>query len=323
MTRGIGAIWKVNRGLLVLLGIVAVTGVINFFVINQRAFLNFYYLPVVFGAYTMGLRKGVYSAALSCAIVVGIALLNDQQFGSNDPESWMRWLDLGTWGCFLILTSYVVGTLYELKESQLREIRDAYQGIIQIMAKFIDSVDRYTENHSRRVSDYSVEIARTLRLPEPEIEDIRIGAFLHDIGKVDISTDVLRKAAGLTDEEMVEMKQHVDRGETMVRSMGGILKHVIPMVAYHHERWDGTGYKGLKGAQIPLGARIIAVADTFDAIVIDRAYRKGRTHEQAIKIIGEESGKQFDPAIVKVFLQLYGAEAGFDAALESAGSRAA
>jgi putative nucleotidyltransferase with HDIG domain len=317
----LGTAWQVNRGLLVLLSIVAVTGGINFFGINQRAFLNFYYLPVVFGAYTMGLRKGVYSAVLSCTIVIGIALLNDAQFGSNDPESWMRWLDLGTWGCFLILTSYVVGTLYEQKENQLREIRDAYQGIIQIMAKFIDSVDRYTENHSRRVADYSVEIARGLRLSEADIEDIRIGAFLHDIGKVDVSTEVLRKAAGLTEEEMNEMRQHVDKGESMVRSMGGILKHVIPMVAFHHERWDGGGYKGLRGEEIPLGARIIAVADTYDAIVIDRAYRKARTHDQAIRILREESGRQFDPDVVKVFLDLY--EVAVEDEPAGAGQRAA
>ncbi|HTK31881.1 MAG TPA: HD-GYP domain-containing protein [Candidatus Saccharimonadaceae bacterium] len=312
MTRKrIETLWRINRGLGVLLGIVLITGTINFFVINQRAFLNFYYLPVVFGAYTMGLRKGVYSALLSCAIVFGIALANESQFGgTSDPEAWMRWLDLGTWACFLVLTSYIVGSLYEEKESQFREIRDAYQGIIQIMSKFIDSVDRYTENHSRRVADYAVEIGRTMGLSEGQVEDVRVGAYLHDIGKVDISTEVLRKAAGLTDDEMVEMRRHVDKGETMVRSMGGILKHVIPMVAYHHERWDGTGYKGLKGDEIPLGARIIAVADTYDAIVIDRAYRKGRTHAEAVKIIRDESGTQFDPAVVAVFLQLYAADAG-------------
>jgi putative nucleotidyltransferase with HDIG domain len=299
---------NVHGGLLVLLSIVAVTGIINFFVVNQRAFLNFYYLPVVFGSYTMGLRRGVYSALLACGIVLGIAYLNEHQFHGVDAESWMRWLDLGTWACFLILTSYVVGSLYEQKESQLHEIRDAYQGIIEIMSKLIDSVDRYTENHSRRVAEFASEIARAMGMKESDVEDIRIGAFLHDIGKVDVSTEVLRKAARLTDEEMAEMKLHVDKGEVMVRSMGGILKHVIPMVAYHHERWDGKGYKGLKGEEIPVGARIIAVADTYDAIVIDRAYRKGRTHEQAVRIVAQESGRQFDPAVVEVFLKLYGAE---------------
>jgi putative nucleotidyltransferase with HDIG domain len=253
----------------------------------------------------MGLRKGVYSALLSSAIVFAIATVNRHMYGGDDAEAWMRWLDLGTWACFLTLTSYVVGSLYEEKESQLRDIQQAYKGILEIMSKFIDSVDRYTENHSRRVADFSIEMARTMGLSEDAVENIRVGAYLHDIGKVDISTEVLRKAAGLTEEEMIEMRRHVDVGERMVRSMGGILKHVIPMVAYHHERWDGTGYKGLKGEDIPIGARIIAVADTYDAIVTDRAYRKGRRPAQAMKVIRDASGSQFDPEVVDVFLRLY------------------
>lgn len=297
--------WRVNGGLLVLLGIVAVTGVINFFVVNQRAFLNFYYLPVVLGAYLLGRRKGVYSALLSCLIVYAIAWMNEAKFVAGEGEAWMRWLDLGTWGCFLVLTSYVVGSLYDIKEAQLKELQDAYQGVVEIMAKFIDSVDSYTENHSRRVADYSVQIARAMELPALEVENIRVGAFLHDVGKIDVSTGVLRKAAGLSADEYAEMKLHVDKGEQLVRSVGGILKHVIPMVAYHHERWDGTGYKGLVGESIPLGARIIAVADTYDAIVTSRAYREGRTHDEALAIIQSEAGKQFDPRVVKVFLTAF------------------
>ena len=294
--------WHVSGGLLVLLGIVAVTGVINFFVVNQRAFLNFYYLPVVLGAYLLGRKKGVYSALLSCAIVYAIAWMNESNFPGDESEAWMRWLDLGTWGCFLVLTSYIVGSLYDVKEAQLQELQHAYQGILEIIAKFIDSVDRYTENHSRRVADYAVRIAQAMQLLPGEVEDIRVGAYLHDVGKIDVSTDVLRKASGLTAAEYAEMQKHVDKGEDLVRSVGGILKHVIPMIAYHHERWDGTGYKGLVGENIPLGARIIAVADTYDAIVTTRAYREGRTHEEALAIIQNEAGKQFDPRVVKVFL---------------------
>jgi putative nucleotidyltransferase with HDIG domain len=296
---------RVHRGLMVLLAIVAVTGVINFFVVNQRAFLNFYYLPVVFGAYTLGLRRGFYSAVLAVAIVYSIALMNEHQFATTVGETWMRWLDLGTWGGFLLLTSYLVGSLYEEKQRQVAEIQAAYQGILEIMTKFIDSVDHYTQNHSRRVADYAVEVARALGLGETEVEDIRVGAWLHDIGKVDISMDVLRKAAGLTPEELEEMRRHVETGEKMVRSMGGILKHVIPMVAYHHERWDGTGYHGLTGPEIPVGARVIAVADTFDAIVSDRPYRRAKSHVEAINVIRQETGRQFDPEVVEEFLKLY------------------
>jgi putative nucleotidyltransferase with HDIG domain len=299
-------LWRINRGLLVLLGIVAGTGLINFFVINQRAFLNFYYLPVVFGAYTLGVRRGVYSAVLASAIVFGIAWMNDQHFVAG-ADVWMRWIDLGTWAGFLVLTAFVVGSLHEQKDSQMKELQQAYKGILELMGKFIDSADRYTENHSRRVAEYAVAVARSLKLSEEEVEDVRVGAYLHDVGKVDVSADVLRKAAGLSDDEMQEMQRHVDHGVQMVRSVGGILRNVIPMVAFHHERWDGTGYKCIQGDAIPIGARIIAVADTYDAIVTDRPYRAGRTHEQALAVLREESGRQFDPRVVRAFLALYAA----------------
>jgi len=309
VSRALRRLWRSSRGLVVLLGIAGVTAVVHFAVVNPRAFLHFYYLPVVLAAYTMGRRRGVHAALLSCAIVLTSAAMNDARFAAPEAETWMRWLDLGTWACFLVLTSFLIGSLYEVKHQQVGELKDAYRGVLEIMSKLIDSADRYTENHSRRVADHSVEMARRLGLSETEIEDIRVGAFLHDIGKVDISADVLGKAAGLTPEEMDEMRGHVDKGERLVRSVGGILRHVLPMVAYHHERWDGTGYKALQGEEIPLGARIIAVADSFDAIVTDRAYRKGRTREEAIEILQEASGTQFDPLVVEVFLQLHGTRA--------------
>ena len=310
--------WRVHRGLVVLLGIVLVTGAINFLVLNQRAFLNFYYLPVVLGAYLLGMRDGVMSALVSSGIVVLLALTNVTHFAQTDTEWWMRWLDIGTWSGFLILTSYVVGRLYQQKEAQMRDLQDAYRGILEILPRLIDAVDQQTENHSRRVADYAVEIARELGLDEGEVEDIRVGAFLHDIGKVEVSAEVLRKAAALTPEEAREMQRHVDSGERMVRSMGAVLKHVIPIVAYHHERWDGLGYKGLAGEQIPIGARIVAVADTYDAIVSDRPYRRGRSAAEAVRIIQEGRGLHFDPQVVDAFVALYGDAAMPDAAAQAA-----
>jgi len=297
-------LWRVNFGLLVLLAIVVVTGLINFFAVNQRAFLNFYYLPVVLGAYWLGRKRGVYSALLSCAIVFTIARF-DKTFAGTDPELWMRWLDLGTWGCFLVLTSYVVGSLYDAKEAQLVELNHAYQGILHIMSKFIDSIDRQTENHSRRVAERSVAVARALKLPEEEVELIRVGGLLHDIGKIEISTEVLLKATALAPHEAAEMRGHVEAGERLLDSVGGVLRHVVPIVAYHHERWDGTGYKGLIGENIPLGARIVAIADSYDAMITDRPYRNGRSHDEAIDEIVLSSGTQFDPRLVEVFLNTF------------------
>jgi len=235
-----------------------------------------------------------------------MALVDQARFSFGAKDAMMYWLELGTWGAFLILTAFVVGSMYERQQRQVRDLKQAYRGTIEIMGQFIDSVDRHTENHSHRVADYCVEVARELGLSEVEVEDVRVGAFLHDIGKVEISTDVLRKAAELTDDEMREMRRHVDTGEAMVQKLGGILKHVIPMVAFHHERWDGTGYKCLKGEEIPIGARIIAVCDTYDAIVTDRPYRQGRTHEAALRVIIDERGRQFDPKVVDTFVRLFG-----------------
>jgi putative nucleotidyltransferase with HDIG domain len=290
---------------LILLGIVMGIGVIHFFSVNERALLNFYYLPVVLGSWWLGRHRGVHAALLSCGIAFGIAFRNETHLAGAEAEIWSRWVDFGTWGGFLILTGYIVGALHDQKEAQFRELRSAYAGILEIMGKFIDSVDRYTENHSRRVATISVTLAERLALSRTEIEDIRVGAFLHDIGKVEVSTDLLHKASGLTAAEYAEMQRHVDQGEQLVRSVGGILRRVIPLVAYHHEHFDGTGYKGLVGENIPLGARIIAVADAYDAIVSDRAYRQGRTHQEALHIIQEESGKQFDPRVVEAFAQAY------------------
>jgi putative nucleotidyltransferase with HDIG domain len=304
MKRVLVKLWRDNGSLLILLGIVSATGVINLTMAQQRAFLNLYYLPVILGAYRLGRRHGVYSAMMSCLIVFMIALVDGRRFGS-EAENWMRWLDLATWGCFLILTSYVVGTLYDLKEAQVRDLNHAYQGILEIMSKFIDTIDRATENHSRRVAEYSVEIARALRLGPREIEYIRVGALLHDIGKIEISTEVLLKATALDAHELAEMRRHVDSGEQMLSSVGGILRDAVPMVAFHHERWDGKGYKGLAGRAIPLGARIIAITDAYDAMTSDRPYRKSMTHDEALAAIQEESGKQFDPQIVSVFLATF------------------
>ncbi len=307
MRQALARLWRVNGGLLVLLSIVAVTGVVNFFVVNPRAFLNFYYLPVLFGAYRLGGRKGVLAALLSSAFVVGIALMNPDQFGA-EREPWMRWLDIGTWGCFLVLTSYMVGSLYDLKQAQLQELRQAYQGVVEIMAKFIDSVDRFTHDHSRRVADYSVELATAMGLSNAEIENVRVAAFLHDVGKIDVSTEVLSRAARGAPGEGGEAASAPEASERLVRSVGGILRHVIPMVSAHRERWDGTGYHGLKGESIPLGARIISVADAYDAMVTDRPYRKGRSHYEAMEIIREASGTQFDPQVVEVFLRVFSAK---------------
>ena len=183
----------------------------------------------------------------------------------------------------------------------MTELRETYNGILMILRHFI-SKDQYTENHSWRVSIYATRIAARLDLEEDRLEDIRAAALLHDIGKLDISRDILYKAARLTEAEFNEMKTHVERGVRLLEPVGGSLRRILPIVLGHHDRWDGTGYHDVKGNAIPLEARIIAVADSYDAMTSDRPYLKGMSFIEARDVLKEKAGKDFDPTVVEAFL---------------------
>jgi putative nucleotidyltransferase with HDIG domain len=274
-------------------------------VVNQQAFLDVYFLPVAWASWRLGRRAGALIAISSAAIVFASAWMDHELFSHPDLPDWMRWTDLGLWAGFLFLTSAAVSVLAGRERRHVEQVRAVYIGVLEIMAKFIDSIDRSTDNHSRRVAERCIEVARHLGVPEADIETLRVGAYLHDIGKVEVSADVLRKAAALTDAERAEMERHVEYGSAMISRLGGLLEGVVPLVLYHHERWDGRGYKSLRGESIPLGARILAVCDTYDAIVADRPYHKGAPHQHAIEILRAETGLQFDPTVVDAFLELY------------------
>jgi len=169
----------------------------------------------------------------------------------------------------------------------------------------IDAKDPYTKGHSTAVSRYSEALARAINLPENEVQRIALGAQLHDVGKIGIPENVLRKTDKLTDEEWEIMKQHPTIGAEKVLAPNPGLRDLIPMVKYHHEKLDGTGYpSGLKGDEIPLEARIISIADVFHALVSDRPYRKGMPLEKACAILKEGAGKYWDSDLVRHFLAI-------------------
>jgi putative nucleotidyltransferase with HDIG domain len=176
---------------------------------------------------------------------------------------------------------------------------------IQMMAQAVDIKDPYTSGHSQRVSRYAVRLGRALGLSEEEVERIRIGGFLHDIGKIGISGRVIRKPGKLTVEEKALMNHHSSVSADIIEGLK-ILSESTKMVRHHHEHRDGSGYPdGLKGEEIPLGSRIILVADAFDALTTDRPYRKGRPRDQAVAVIRENAGPQFDPAVVDALERIY------------------
>jgi putative nucleotidyltransferase with HDIG domain len=172
---------------------------------------------------------------------------------------------------------------------------------LAILAKFIDAVDSYTQDHSLRVSNLAGWIAAEMGLTTKEIENVRAAGLLHDVGKIDISLEVLKKAAALDEKEWAHIKTHVAKGTAILEPVGGLLRGIVPLVEFHHECYDGSGYLGLVGEAIPLGARILAIADSYDAMVCDRPYRAGRTTAEAIKEVERCSGTHFDPQVVEVF----------------------
>ncbi len=175
--------------------------------------------------------------------------------------------------------------------------------VVTSLANTIDAKDTYTKGHSTFVSRYSEALARAIGLPENEVERIRLGAMLHDIGKIGIPENVLRKPTKLTDEEWEIMKQHPTIGADKVLAPNESLRDLIPMVKYHHEHYDGSGYPyGLKGEEIPLSARIVAIADAYHALVSDRPYRKGMGVEKACEILKMGANVQWDKELVRQFI---------------------
>lgn len=177
--------------------------------------------------------------------------------------------------------------------------------VVTSLASAIDAKDEYTKGHSSSVSRYSEALARALNLPEKDVERIKLGALLHDIGKIGIPENVLKKPSKLTDEEWEIMKQHPTIGAEKVLMPNESLHDLIPIVKYHHEHWDGSGYpEKLKGEDIPLAARIVSVADAYHALISDRPYRKGMSNEKACEILKVGAGIQWDKNLVREFINI-------------------
>jgi HD-GYP domain-containing protein (c-di-GMP phosphodiesterase class II)/HAMP domain-containing protein len=197
-----------------------------------------------------------------------------------------------------------------LEAKTTAEAREAYLEVLTALAGVIEKRDAYTGLHTENVLAYSTALARAAGQTEDEIEGIRIGAILHDIGKIGIADSSLQKKGALTPQELEEMKRHPLIGFDIL-SGSRFLRASREIVRHHHERWDGTGYPDrLKGAEIPIAAQIVAIADAYDAMVTDRPYRNGMSTADAIKRIKEGAGSQFNPYLVDLFIEAMGLEGG-------------
>jgi putative nucleotidyltransferase with HDIG domain len=278
---------------------------ISYFVPYKIGFLNFFYLPIIAAGYSLGRRMAVLSAFLCILFVVVFLLISPSSFFTADTENVYVIVSLIAWGSFLILTSAAIGYLYQEKEKKIKDLRAAYVGILEILSKYLESADKYTKGHSVRVSHLSEDIARIMGLPSFERENIKVAALLHDIGKTEVSMDIVRKAASLTSSERELMSSHTEKGARIISLVGGVLEEAVPIVIAHHKYYfEDKDFSSNKTEKIPIGAAVIAVADSYDAMITDRAYRKGRQPWEAYEVIEKGAGKQFHPDVVKAFREV-------------------
>jgi len=226
--------------------------------------------------------------------VIGVLNVNNKESKQKFDEKDLR-----------LLTILADQSAMTIENAELyRHMQDTYLGTIQTLARAIDAKDPYTKGHSDRVTRYAVEIAREMKLSESIIRNIEYAALIHDIGKIGIQEAILTKKGKLSGTEYEVVKMHPLIGESIITPVK-FLNGIAPLILYHHESFNGKGYlEGLRGEGIPLGARIISVADSFDAMTSDRPYRKALTKEEARRELEKYSGKNFDPEVVKAFFRV-------------------
>ena len=213
----------------------------------------------------------------------------------------MVYVSIGVWGIILFFFPLILARRsFEL----YTKMRKVYLDTIRALAAAIDAKDPYTKGHSERVAEISLALAQELNLSDRDIENIEYTALLHDIGKIGVSDNILGKDSSLTDKEFDKIKEHTVMGAKIIEPVD-FLKNSYEAIYHHHEKYNGKGYPdGLKSEDIPLSARIIAVADAYDAMGSDRPYRKKLSKDKILNELKDQSGKQFDPEIVKALISV-------------------
>ena len=297
---------EVNKELWLLLGMFSILAILNYLVATDRMILGLYILPSVYSAYHYGRHHAALTALASILLVVLIVSLNPGLFAEPGPVRLMaqKWWDITIWGGTLLVTAYAMGTLYDKKEARIRELRETYKGVLVILRQFT-AHDKYTHDHSFRVAAYASTIAKFMGFDSERVDDVWDASLLHDLGKLETSRELLHKAAHFTEREYEEMKKHVEKGALQIEPVKGRLYRIIPIILAHHDRFDGSGYHPTKGEEIPLEARVIAVADVYDAMTSDRPYAKAMSPLDAKEAIAKGAGSDFDPAVVKAFVKAF------------------
>jgi HD domain len=256
-----------------------------------------YYLVVIAAAVLYGPRLGMLVGAASALLAEPGALTI-----LGEPVD----LD-GPWilrGVAMVLVGGVTGALTTALVQRVRELERLNEETIFAFVRAIDARDPYTARHSEKVAAYAVRLARALGLPPADCERIHLSGMLHDVGKVALERSILHKPGALSDEEWQQVREHPAQSAHILGAVQRFAEY-IPGARHHHERYDGRGYPdGLAGRAIPLDARILAVADAYDAMTSDRSYRPALPHREAIGRLQQDAGTQFDPDCVRAFAAL-------------------
>lgn len=298
---------------------IIITGIVYLTGGTSNVYSNLMYLPIAVAATTKGKKQGVLHAVIS-ALLIGPFMPMNVSLNQSQP--------FGNWLIRLLLyaiIALIIGFFADYQKQDFernlrkdRELLDAQMATIYSLVKLSESRDIKTAFHVERVSALCKLLAEQLQtrpnyqetISDDYIENISMASALHDIGKVGISDQILLKPGKLTPEEFEIMKTHTTLGTNTLKEVhrrfpgNDFLKLGISITHYHHERWDGSGYpEGLAGTKIPLAARIVAVADVYDALRSERVYKTAYSHEKALAIIREGRGSHFDPNIISVFLE--------------------
>jgi putative nucleotidyltransferase with HDIG domain len=218
----------------------------------------------------------------------------------NPDQDWFNFLETLAGQAAIAIDNTTL--LEDLNHTNI-DLTQAYDTTLEGWSRALDMRDHETEGHTRRVAEITVKIAREMGVPEEELVHIRRGALLHDIGKMGIPDNILLKPGPLDEHEWEIMHSHAKRAYDLLHPIE-YLRPALEVPLHHHEKFDGTGYPdGLKGSEIPLPARIFAVVDVWDALTSDRPYRKAWTAKKSLNYVKDQSGKHFDPDVVKVFLE--------------------
>ena len=290
-----------NKELWLLLSLFLIALLANLVVDSQRMVLALYTLPTLFSAYKYGRRHAVKTALASSLLVFLVVYFHFSPSVMHRrvlvvPHE--QWFDLALWSGTMLVIAYAMGTLYERMQSNLRELRESYRGILLIL-QHIAANDKYSQNHAYRVSICATQIAERMDLASERVEDIRAAALLHDVDKLGISREILYKSANFTGDEFQRFRRQMASGKTALPPVGGSLRRVIPILLAYSE---SSERKPAAYEEVPLESNILAVADAYETLTGGSG---GMSPSVAIGSIVERTRTEFDPKVVEAFVAAF------------------